>query len=1132
MAGAIDAVPYRVLGPLEVARSGSVLPLGGPRQRAVLALLLLEANRVVSMDRLAEDLWDGHPPEGWVTTVQTYVFHLRRVLEPGRPPGAAGQVLVRRNHGYLLQVDREDLDAGRFENEFAAGRAALAAGRAAEAAGTLNHALGWWRGEVLADLADYAFTRPEATRLEGLRLAALEARIDADLALGRHDALAAELERLAVAYPLRERIHGQLMVALYRGGRQAEALAAYGRLRRLLADDLGIEPGEPLRRLHTAVLTHDPDLDWNAPASVPASPSDHHAPKPAPESAQPTSRPHRRVLAALAATAVVAAGSVIGLTRLQASPPPSLPADSVGLVSVSGQPIGHPVSLSNPAAIAYGDGSIWAVDSTAGTLSRIDPATRAVTQQIPVGSAPAAVTVAGHDVWVANSGDATVSRISTTANAVVQTISVGNVPSAIAGGPSGVWVANQGDGTVDQLDVVTGAVTRRDVPVGAQPDGIAVGADAVWVANEADGTVTRIDPATGQPSGPVPVGSGPSGLAVTPSAVWVANSLDLTVSRLDRATGRVTATVGVGDGPSSIAVTRDGLWVSDQFDGSMDLVDPATNRVLRAIRLSGPPQGLVATRSGLWVAAGSFAATTHRGGTVTVANGDLPTPDPAQQYDSITQDEPTVVYDGLVTLRRAAGAAGLVPVPDLAVTLPRPADGGRTYTFQVRRRIRYSNGAVVRASDFRRGLEREIAIGEDPDYYDNIVGASRCRPHPPRCDLTDGIVTDDANATVTFHLVQPDSDFLDELALNLAVPAPASTPVNRAVNGPPFVPGTGPYKISQVRPNVSLTLVRNPYFRQWSYAAQPAGYPSVIQFRVVASPRQQQAEVLAGRADLTQLGYDDQALAAQYPTRVRTALKLATAYLFFNTRLPPFSSPAVRQAVNYAIDRARILQLSRFAPGQAAVTCQILPAGFPSHQDYCPYTANAGDGAWHGPDLAKAKTLVQRSGLAGTPVRLWVLQGFDDEAVGRYLISLLGQIGFRASLHMVSNIPFFNAVQDARRKIQVGLQGWQADFPADSMFFGPVLSCHSYDRNPTRTDNFGGFCDPRADQLANQAQAAQLTDPSVARRDWQSLDRLVTDQAPWAPLFSWGSTVLLSSRVGNYQESPEYGPLLDQLWVR
>jgi DNA-binding SARP family transcriptional activator len=253
---------FRILGPLEVSRSGRAVPLGGPRQRAVLALLLVEANRVVSMDRLAEDVWGGAPLAGWVTTLQTYVFHLRRTLEPDRVRGDAGGVLATRRRGYLLRLEREQLDAALFEDGFTAGRAALEAGRYAEAAGTLRTALDLWRGPVLADLADYAFTRPEAARLEELRLAALEARIDADMALGRHDGLTAELEQLTAEHPLRERLRGQLMLALYRCGRQAEALVAYRRAHDLLADELGVEPAEPLQRLQASVLAHDPGLEW------------------------------------------------------------------------------------------------------------------------------------------------------------------------------------------------------------------------------------------------------------------------------------------------------------------------------------------------------------------------------------------------------------------------------------------------------------------------------------------------------------------------------------------------------------------------------------------------------------------------------------------------------------------------------------------------------------------------------------------------------------------------------------------------------------------------------------------------------------------------------------------------------
>ena len=1138
-----ELTEFGILGPLEVSRSGRAVPLGGPRQRAVLALLLLEANRVVSMDRLAEDVWGGNPPEGWATTLQTYVFHLRRALEPDRAPGVTGSVLVTRDRGYLLRVGREHLDAARFEDGFTAGRAALAAGRCDEAAETLRQALGLWRGPVLADLADYAFTRPEAARLEEVRLAALEARIDADLALGRHDALTAELERLVAEHPLRERLHGQLMLALYRCGRQADALAAYQRVRGLLAGELGIDAGEPLQRLHASVLAHDPALDWSDGRQTPA---DGHRPGVAVPAQSPVPRPPgphpaasrrelewarrhaRRLLTIGSALAIVAAACIVALARPWAGEPMGLPANSVGLIDPAGGRVGAPVSVANPAGLAYGDGSVWAVDSTDGMLSRINPATHAVVDQIPVGSDPAAVTVTGDNVWVANSGDGTVSQVNTAAGKVVQPITVGNLPVAIASGPSGVWVANEGDDTVDQISPSTGAVTRT-VPVGGRPDGIAVGPDAVWVANSEDGTVQRIDPATGQPSGPISVGSGPAGIAVTPTAVWVANSLDLTVDRLDPVTGNVTDTIRVGDGPSTIVAGNGAIWVSNEFAATLDRIDPRARPVVRTVPIGSSPQGIAVAGPGIWVAARPFAPASHRGGTLTVVDPTfLPETDPVRGYDTLSWSALGTVYDGLAAFRRSGGAAGLTLVPDLAITLPRPTAGGTTYTFTLRRGIRYSNGNLVRASDFRRGIQRQLSFGAAPDYYEGILGGSACIRHPKRCDLSAGIVTDDATGTVTFHLVQADPDFLYKLAMTLAAPAPPGTP-DHAISRAPFLPGTGPYMISQVRRNKSVTLVRNPYFRQWSYAAQPAAYPSVIRYERVPSQSTQESAVIAGRADLAVLSGNYQPLAVRYPARVYSGLKVGTIYASLNTRQPPFTNVKARQAVSYAIDRDRIIRLYHFASGQASATCQVLPPDFPGHQGYCPYTTGAGDGGWHGPDMEKARRLVRESGTANMPVTVWTHPG--DEAAGSYFVGLLDDLGYRASLHKVSLDHFVTGLSNPRTKIQVGaLWGFGADFPDPSTFFDPVLSCQSADE--PGTNNVAGFCDPHVDALASQARAAQLTDSVKARRLWALAERIVTDRAPYVPVFNISDADFLSSRVGNYQRSPEYGPLLDQMWVR
>jgi len=257
----------------------------------------------------------------------------------------------------------------------------------------------------------------------------------------------------------------------------------------------------------------------------------------------------------------------------------------------------------------------------------------------------------------------------------------------------------------------------------------------------------------------------------------------------------------------------------------------------------------------------------------------------------------------------------------------------------------------VRASDVRGGIQQLLALGGATIHYDGILGAQACRQHPKRCDLSAEIVTNDAARTVTFHLAQADPDFLYKLALLFAVPAPPGT-LSHAIDRAPFLPGTGPYKISAYRPNVSLTLVRNPYFRQWSYAAQPAGYPDAIRFKRMADPSAQLAAVAAGRADLVDIGVNGQPygnLALRYPARLHPGLKQSTTYVFLNTRRPPFNSRTARQAVAYAIDRAQVRRLLHLGPGQAVLTCQILPADFPGHQPYCPYTTGASNGAWHGP---------------------------------------------------------------------------------------------------------------------------------------------------------------------------------------
>ena len=255
---------FRILGPLEVVSGGEPIRLGGPKQRATLAVLLLNANRVVSVERLADDLYAGAVPVTAVTQVQRQISELRRAL--GDPVA-----IETRAPGYLVRVEPGQLDLGRFERGAADGARALARGDARAAGELLSEALDLWRGEPLADLAYEPFAQGVIRRLKEIRLAALEQRLDADLALERHAEVAAELDALVAAHPLRERFAAQLMLALYRSGRQAEALAVYRRARATLAGEFGIEPTPALRDLERAILRHDASLE---PAPVAA-----HAPR-------------------------------------------------------------------------------------------------------------------------------------------------------------------------------------------------------------------------------------------------------------------------------------------------------------------------------------------------------------------------------------------------------------------------------------------------------------------------------------------------------------------------------------------------------------------------------------------------------------------------------------------------------------------------------------------------------------------------------------------------------------------------------------------------------------------------------------------------------------------------------------
>src|SRR5262245_51362951 len=244
---------FRILGPLEVVGGAGEISLGGPKPRALLALLLLHANEVVPTDRLIDELWGEDSPESAAAALRIHVSRLRKAL----PPDTLGT----RAPGYVLHVQGHVLDLEQFEWLVGEGRSLLTRGFAADASVRLREALALWRGPPFAEFAYENFAQAPIARFEEIRLGAVELRIDADLALGRHDELVGELEALVDEYPFRERLRMNLMTALYRSGRQAEALEAYQDARRDLIDELGLEPSTALHDLEKAILRHDSSLE-------------------------------------------------------------------------------------------------------------------------------------------------------------------------------------------------------------------------------------------------------------------------------------------------------------------------------------------------------------------------------------------------------------------------------------------------------------------------------------------------------------------------------------------------------------------------------------------------------------------------------------------------------------------------------------------------------------------------------------------------------------------------------------------------------------------------------------------------------------------------------------------------------
>ncbi len=589
---------FRILGPLEVAERDAPLSLGGAKQRAVLAILLLHRGEVISSERLIDELWGERPPATAAKTLQGYVFHLRRALGDG--------LLHTRRAGYQLELAPDQLDADEFERLAAEGRAALNDGDPAAAARYLRGALELWRGPPLAEFAYESFAQAEIASLQEARLAALEDRIDADLALGRHEQLVGELDGLVREFPLRERLRAQLMLALYRSGRQVESLAVYRDARETLVGELGLEPGRSLQQLEQAILRQDPELG----------PSARRPPRP---------RAPRRAALLIGVggllLACAAAATVLELARGPSNATGVVAAERVGVIdpvtgavvasiSVPGAPsrlaadgrelwVGGDVSQTLlqidprtrspktvlaadgfPSDLAMGAGALWMVDALRGVVVKVNPAYGAVEARTALPAAarevaipdrtafdPWSVAAGASGVWVTD-GSARLYRIDPHSAQVTRTIDLGSQLDGVAAAGNELWAISGPAASAVQLDPDTGVATAR-IPIASSPGlespypiAIALGAGFVWVLNANSGTVTKIDPAVRGVAATIAVGivRGPVRLAAGLGAAWVA-SADGTLSRIDASSDAVT-TFPVAAGLTDVAVAAGHVWVT------------------------------------------------------------------------------------------------------------------------------------------------------------------------------------------------------------------------------------------------------------------------------------------------------------------------------------------------------------------------------------------------------------------------------------------------------------------------------------------------------------------------------------------------------------------------------------------
>jgi peptide/nickel transport system substrate-binding protein len=418
-------------------------------------------------------------------------------------------------------------------------------------------------------------------------------------------------------------------------------------------------------------------------------------------------------------------------------------------------------------------------------------------------------------------------------------------------------------------------------------------------------------------------------------------------------------------------------------------------------------------------------------------------------------------------------------------------------------------------------------------FYNGIVGADACLKTPATCSLKEGVVADDKARTVTFHLTQADAEFFDKLSVPHASILPADTPAKDL--GTQAAAATGPYMIQSYDPDHGMKIVRNPNFKQWSVDAQPDGYVDGMDYNFGLDDQAGLTAVENGQADWT---FDDPPsdrlpeLGTKFAKQVKVHTLQAYYYVPMNVNMAPFNNEKARQALAYAVDRKALVALFG-GPNLAAPICQHLPVGMAGHETYCPFTKDPGAGkGWTAPDMAKAKQLIDESGTKGQKVTLIGDDKAVPKALATYMQGVLRDLGYDASLKVVSHNIQFTYIQNTNNNVQVSVTDWYADYPAPSDFLNVLYGCDSFHPGSDSSINIAGWCDKKVDGDMKEALKTAVTNPTAANTMWAKIDKEITDAAPAVALFQPKRVDIVSQRVGNVMFNDTYHVIFSQAWVQ